>query len=191
MNVKKLKSHWNERWQQLETEIPTKCNNYFISDYGRIKSVDKSTGTERELRGSLGNSEFRTLNIRLQGDNRFSVYIHKFVAEHFIEETEEDKALGRTFVNHIDGDKTNNHFKNLRRLNQEELTVVHKERGIVGVEKIRKNLTLKMNESKVLLLKKRLQDGKTKKKILAKNFNISMMQLRRIEKGENWGHVKL
>ena len=47
-----------------------------------------------------------------------------------------------------------------------------------------------MTETRVALLKKRLLEKKTKRKILARNFGISEMQVKRIERGENWGYVK-
>ncbi len=185
----KIRSHWNERWRKVEGEYPAKLSDYYISDYGRIKSVIRVSRRESEMKGSKGNSGYRRLNLRLENDKRLSVYIHKFVAENFIEKTEEDERLKRIYVIHINGDKTNNHYSNLKRVNRSELTQLHKERGIEEANK--KKLVIKMTETKVLILKQRLKSGKTKKKILAKQFDISMTQLRRIESGENWGDVKL
>ena len=48
----------------------------------------------------------------------------------------------------------------------------------------------KLTASKVKLLKDCLRKGKTKKKILAKQFGISMTQVKRIERGENWKEIK-
>ena len=191
MRKAKVRSHWNERWQKVETPYPTVVCDYYISDYGRIKSVNKENEEERLLNGSKGNSGTRTLNIRLEDKHRMGVYIHRFVAEHFVEETPEDIELDRKFIDHINGDKSNNHYKNLRRVNRDELTVIQKERGIISIERIKKALTVKMTETKVRLLKKRLKQGKTKKKILARNFNITPMQVWRIETGENWSHVTI
>ncbi len=184
-----LKGPWNERWRKILH--PAKLSDYYISDYGRIKAVDRGTKNERELKGSKGNAGYRRLNLRLEDDRRLSIYIHKFVAEHFIEKTKEDEELKRIYVVHINRDKTNNHYNNLKRVNRAELTQRHKEMGVISHEVNKKKLLIKMNETKVLILKKRLKAGKTKKKILAKQFDITMTQLRRIESGENWGHVKL
>ncbi len=186
----KLRSHWNERWRKVVGEYPSKQSEYYISDYGRIKAIDKRTGKEKELKGSRG-SGYKMLNIRLEEGKRLSMAVHKFVAEHFLEKTEEDVALNREFLTHIDGNKENNHYKNLKRLSRLELTELHKERGIISDKVNREKLVVKMTATKVLLLKKRLKAGKTKRKILAKQFDITMTQLRRIEKGENWADVKL
>jgi hypothetical protein len=43
----------------------------------------------------------------------------------------------------------------------------------------------------VKLIKKKLAEGKTRMKILSKQFGISEMQLYRIKSGQNWAHVKI
>ena len=39
----KVKSYWDERWIRIEAKAPTKTKDYYFSDYGRLKSLDKST----------------------------------------------------------------------------------------------------------------------------------------------------
>ncbi len=188
MEKKKIKSHWNERWLKLETEYPTRAVNYYISDYGRIKVVNKLTGSERLIKGSKLKWGSISLNIKLEGNRNKSFHVHKFVALNFVEREEESKK----FVMHKDGDKTNNHYKNLEWLTRAELTERLRERGDYSIEKLKeKGMEIKMTESKVKMLKKRLKEGKTKRKILAKQFGITMTQLKRIESGENWSQVKL
>lgn len=191
MKLTKIKSHWNERWLKLETEYLTRGSNYFISDYGRIKAVDKKKGTEKLIKGSTLKTGHKRLSISLIENKSSNTYIHKFVAENFVEKSIKDEEENRNFVDHIDGDKENNHFKNLRWLNQNELTEIQRKRGFFTEEKIRKKLPIKMTETKVKLLRKRLKEGKTKKKILARTFNISVAQIKRIESGENWGHIPI
>jgi DNA-binding Xre family transcriptional regulator len=47
--------------------------------------------------------------------------------------------------------------------------------------------------TQVMRLKKRLLDPnrKTRLKILAKQYGVTMMTLHRIKTGENWGHIKV
>lgn len=185
MTQKTVKSHWNERWRGIITKQPTNRNYYYISDYGRIKSVTKATREEHLVNGSKKKYGFKGLSVKLKGGRYYSTYIHKFVAEHFVEKEREDQV----FVVHIDGDKTNNHYKNLKWLSRDELTAWHDKIGVFESTRQRNRKNVKMTEEKVRLLKKRIKEGKTKKKILAKSFGISTMQLNRIERGENWGHI--
>lgn len=185
MSTVKIKSHYNEAWQEVETKEPTKKCDYFISNYGRIKSVNKTSGDENLLKGSTVRG-FNMLNIRLQDNSSLGTYVHKFVAESFIKKKKEEQD----FVVHKDGDKKNNFWKNLKWVTREELTAIQVEKGLYSPKNRKRASHVKMTESKVRLLKKRIKAGKTKKKILAKQFEISTMQLNRIERGENWGHVE-
>lgn len=187
-NTIKIKSHWNERWRKVITKFPTKTCDYYVSDYGRAKSVDKSTERENLLKGSiLKSTGHRTLNLRLKDNKNQHVYIHKFIAEHFVDKKSNDQC----FVVHSDNNKNNNHWSNLIWKNQKELTEFQIKHGVFKKENRKKPTNEKMSAEKVRLLLKRIKEGKTKKKILAKSFGITPMQLNRIERGENWGHVRL
>jgi len=182
--MKKVKSHWNERWVKVGTKAPTKKCDYFYSDYGRLKSVDKITEQEKLLKGSLMKQGFMQLNLKLKDNIRQGFYVHKLVAKEFIKQPK-----GKTFVFHIDGNKLNNHWENLKWANREEMTQHQIDQGVYLHANRKMPSHAKMNETKVRLLKKRLKEGKTKRKVLAKSFGITETQLRRIEKGENWGHI--
>lgn len=184
MNSKKIKTHWNEQWVAVETKAPTKNYNYEISNYGRIKRVSKENGEEILLKGSVTNN-FPSLNLKLDGNVFQGFYIHKFVAKHFVENDDPTKI----FVIHLDQDKHNNYWKNLKWVNQEELTEWHIKTGVFDPVVRKKRGQNKLTETKVRLIKKRLKSGRTKRKIIAKNFDISLTHLKRIESGDNWGHV--
>ncbi len=183
--VNKIKSHWNERWKKVKTKAETKKCDYYFSDYGRLKSKDKITGTEKLLKGSLMKQGFLQLNLKLKDNIRQGFYVHKMVADAFLK-----KDKKREFVIHVDGNKLNNYWENLKLANRDEMTQHQINQGVYLHENRKMPSHAKMNETKVKLLKKRLREGKTKRKVLAKSFGITETQLRRIEKGENWGHVK-
>ena len=84
----------------------------------------------------------------------------------------------------------NNYWKNLKWVDQRELTDIQIEQGVYDPDNRKKSRLVKMTESKVRLLKKRIREGKTKRSILAKSFGITQTQLKRIESGENWGNVE-
>ena len=188
-NQSKVKSFWNERWVKVPTKHPTANCFYEVSDYGRIKSVVKTTGAEKLIKGSTDNRGFTVVNIRLAGDRRGHFYPHKVIAEHFIPKPEGEDL---DYIIHLDRDKKNNNHKNMKWVTQRQLFDDQKERG-VGIYSKAKHQNakhVKMTETKVALLKKRIIEGKTKWRVLAKSFGITETQLRRIHRGENWGHVK-
>lgn len=187
MENKTIKSFWNERWAKVETKHPTKKKEYYFSDYGRVKSVDKLTQHEQLLKGSKTVQGFMLLNLRLDSNKTQGCYIHKLVAQEFCPKEYEDQK----FVVHLDQDNLNNHYQNLKWMSQREMTDFQIANGVYDPKNRKPSPLNKMNPTRVRLLKRRLKEGKTKKQILAKNFNITMAQLRKIEKGIDWGYVKL
>lgn len=186
MSVNKIKSHWNERWSKVKAKADTKKCNYYFSDYGRLKSVDKMSGNEKLLKGSLMKQGFMQLNLKLEDGVRQGFYVHQLVASKFVK-----KDRKKPMLIHIDGNKLNNYWENLQRVDRAGMTQHQITQGVYLHENRKMPSHAKMNETKVRLLKKRLQEGKTKRKVLAKSFGITETQVRRIEKGENWGHITL
>ena len=187
MSINKIKSHWNERWIKVPTKAETRAVNYFFSDYGRMKSVHKITEQENLLKGGRDKYGNIKLSIRLSGNKRQEYYLHRLIGDHFIKPASPDHK----FLIRKDNDKENNHFQNLVWMTQEEVTAHQVTFGVFDLKNKKVSPNQKMTETKVRLLKKRLKKGKTKRKILAKDFNITETQVRRIERGENWGHVKI
>lgn len=77
--------------------------NYIISTFGRVYN----TKYERFLKACLNNSGYRTVNLYQDGV-KTSISIHRLVAETFL-----SNYLNKDWVNHIDGNKENNHVSNL------------------------------------------------------------------------------
>ena len=104
----------NEIWKDVE-EFE---NNYQISNFGRLRSV------ARKINSSVQPCGFRINNPRIivpqdngNGYQQYYVmfnnvrvvkYAHRLVAKYFISNPDE-----KTEVNHIDGNKANNHVSNL------------------------------------------------------------------------------
>ena len=89
---------------------------YQVSNFGRVRSLPHwqvyqnghkhyYKGCIRKLAKSQGKNGY--LHVRLGAKGR-QTYVHILVAEAFL-----DKPDGKTEVNHIDGDKTNNNVDNL------------------------------------------------------------------------------
>lgn len=183
----KLKTYWNERWVKINFHHPTKTCEYAISNYGRIKSIEKMTGNERELKGSVCKRNFKSLSVILRDGERGNVNLHTFVAEHFVPRPTEEHCR----VIHLDYDKLNNKWNNLKWITMEEWDeyLINKPGFLESQYKIKKNF--KLNVAKVKMIKRMLKRGKTKRESIAKQFGIKPNTVYLIEREKRWSHVKL
>ena len=93
-----------EQWKQL-IENP----NYFISSLGRFKNDKK-----RILKQNINARGYYYCNISTKGKVN-KIKIHRLVAKYFIA-----NPYDKDTVNHIDGNKLNNHYLNLEWLTRKE-----------------------------------------------------------------------
>ncbi|MDQ1089426.1 NUMOD4 domain-containing protein [Siphonobacter sp. SORGH_AS_1065] len=184
MSEKKSSSFWNEKWIKIPFEGIENPPHYEVSNYGRLRSFQNDPEGEI-IKGSIIQG-YRSLNIRIRGGKVINRYLHRLVADFFVERSDAD----RKFIIHRDHDKLNNHWENLKWVTRDEMTEHHRTNP---QEKPRPKRTknYKLTESKVLMIKKMLKSDKNRLKMIAKQFGITHTQLNRIRSGENWGHVKV
>lgn len=77
---------------------------YEISNFGNVKSNKKTT--EKILKNKTVNG-YKYISFKVEGKIK-NFYIHRLVAIHFI-----PNPKNKLQVNHIDGNKSNNHINNL------------------------------------------------------------------------------
>ena len=187
----------NEIFKQIEIKEKLKFN-YAISNRGRLVSFTDDIRKGNELKGGLvdGYRIFRYKYRDEEGVLRNKhFFFYKLIAEYFISKTEEDQNR----VIHLDYVRNNDAIANLRWLNYADMLIhINKSPKLIENRKklIEFNLQAdgqKLTVTKVMRLKKMLKrpERKTRNKLIAKQFNISETQLKRIEKGENWGHIKV
>ncbi len=191
-----VKSFRDEKWKEIQFEQPQKLR-YAISSYGRIVSFTDDIENGRLLKGGMvkGFNIFRykhNINGRVI---QKAYFVHRLVAEYFIPKN----SPNYTAVLHLDHNKLNNHFTNLKWATREEMlkhnyynpSVVENRRKLL--ERNRKGFNnRKLTETQVIHIKRLIfnPNRKTRLRIIAKRFGICEMQLYRIKSGENWGHVK-
>jgi DNA-directed RNA polymerase specialized sigma subunit len=93
----------------------------------------------------------------------------------------------------LDGNLKNNHVSNLEWHTKESLAVKHRDflkQKYSNAPRPKQISNSKLKESDISLLKSMLQRGIVQAKI-AKMFCISEMQVTRIKRGENWGHIQV
>lgn len=193
-----VRSFPGEEWREIRLEYALKFR-YAISNFGRLMSFETRFECGRLLKGCQAEG-YPVFKYRVwlcnQRDKILhqSKYLHRLVADYFLPKPKAEQK----FIVHIDYDKSNNHWSNLKWVSKRELAQ-HHERNPKVIQGRAKNRNRKLyagkklTETRVKYLKRRIFDPnrKTRLKILAKQFGISEMQLYRIKKGENWSHVSI
>ena len=91
-----------ERWRQL----PDRDGRYWVSDHGRMRA--RCFDGFRVLALGINSGGYKLAMLGQGTAPQKAVLLHRLVATYFI-----PGVVGKNVVNHIDGDKTNNHFANL------------------------------------------------------------------------------
>ena len=186
MTDKRTSNYWNEKWVPIHFDGVENPPRYEISNYGRLKSFQNDSKEGKLITGSIIQG-YRSLNIRT-GGKTINRYFHKLIAELFLSRENPEQ----TFVIHIDHDKKNNHFQNLKWVTKEEMIEHNRSSpNILNREMPRRTRNYKLTESKVIMIKKLLRNDKNRLKMIAKQFGITHTQLNRIRSGENWKHVTI
>ena len=174
---------------------------YAISNYGRFVSFTDKIEEGTFVKGSKQDG-YRIWRYTARDENNKLHYKHcffyKLVAEYFIPKTSDDQV----YVLHLNYDRADDYFKNLQWATRAEMlahgkksphVIEYRKKQLEEFREKRKHQGSKLTSTQVMLLKKLLlnPNRKTRMKILARQFNVTEMQLHRIKTGENWGHIKV
>jgi len=188
-----IKSYWNEEWKEIPFKKGELRKRYAVSNYGRVVSFCKDDMSDALLVKGGVIKGYKTLPLRPSGRSR-TFYVHKLVAEQFLKRNSEKQK----YVIHLDFNKCNNYVENLAWATKKEM-FEHQQKNpcvVDGRKKLKSHRRCegsKLTDTQVMLLKKRITDPnrKTRLKIIARQFGISEIQLHRIKRGENWGHIQV
>ena len=78
---------------------------YKISEYGDIVNIL----TGHKLKTNINNMGYKVLSLQCEDGKGLTIGVHRLVAYNFLGEPTKDKNI----VNHLDGNKENNHYTNL------------------------------------------------------------------------------
>lgn len=171
---------------------------YAVTSRGRLFSFKKDFEDGNVLNGSYidGYKIFRYS----VSENGKKLYKHKFIYK-MVAEAFHPKSEDQTNVLHLDYVRDNDDIRNLKWATRPEMLAHAKASPRVQAAQaafIARNSShtkdgAKLTATKVMRIKKILNDPlrKTRKKIIAKQFDISETHLKRIETGENWGYIKV
>ena len=191
-----VKFFYKEKWSEFSLGYKSQ-KRYAISTFGRLMSFMDDMKKDGEiLKGSLTGG-YNSFRYRIYADRKIinrNILLHRIVAEQFLPKENDEQA----FVIHLDFDKNNNRVENLKWVTKEQM-YAHGQKSPAVIEAIsnmvadiHKGKRYKLNPSKVLFIRNKLDtnERKTRMRILAKQFGVSEMQLYRIRRRENWGHLK-
>lgn len=180
-----------EKWKQVDFPNSLK-KKYAISNKGRLASFTDSVFTNGTLlKGSLQQG-YRIMRYAVTSRKRKRyefVFFHKLVALYFCKQK---SALHQKVV-FKDYNRKNITADNLKWVTVEEQFThsMHSPSYAAALKKRSRPVKgARLDVEKVKKIKLALQAGKTLK-ALAKQYNVSDMQIHRIKTGENWKHVKV
>lgn len=179
MPTVKLKS--NEKFVVLPfPKTPTGLR-YALTNYGRVISFGEKLEEGRVVNHGFIRG-YPAMSFRLKKDKRKTFLVHRVMGEHFLRRpTKQHK-----FIIHLNNKKTDNHYQNLKWVTKED-----KDKHMLKYRQETESGNYKLTAARVMLIKKKLLNGKTRLRIIAKQFGVSDMQIHRIKTGENWGYIKI
>lgn len=192
----KLIIYPQEEFKLIELPLSTQ-KNYAISNYGRLISFYENIKEGKVLKPSMVDG-YATIAFRRKIDNK-NVYtrffIYKLVANYFLK----PKSANEQFVIHLDYVRDNDYYLNLKWVTEKEKSIHYKNSPHIKRSRLEaaKRVKLNPNNSKltsteVIRIKTILKrKPETKVTRLAKQFGVNEMQIYRIKRGENWGHIKI
>ena len=152
---------------------------YFITEEGKVYTSKRNQF--REMKQPICR-KYHAVNLSHKGNVKHC-FVHRLVAEAFV-----DNPENKDYVNHIDGNKLNNHYTNLEWVtfseNIQHAFEVGLNKGLVGEE----NGRALLNDTQVVEIYKRLQSGE-KSISLAKEFGVEQTTIGNIKRKRLWKHI--
>lgn len=164
---------------------------YAVSNLGRIKSLrTKGRGIVKPnhiLSQRLNRQGYPYVNLARSGKYK-TVYVHRLVGIAFVE-----NKNNYQFLNHMDGNKSNNNASNLEWVTAQENILHARETGLntfIPNKRGEESAVSKLTENDVKEIRSLYSSGNYSQNDLAKKYNISQTTVWRVINRTNWQHVK-
>lgn len=154
-------------------------NLYQVSDLGRVKSVKRN----KILKNSKSSCGYYVIELYCNGKNKM-FRINRLVAQAFIPNPE-----NKTFVNHIDGNKLNNHVDNLEWCTAKENMIHASKTKLLSPSHGEKHYISKLTENDVLEIRSKYIPKKYSHNKLAKEYCVDYKTIYCIINNLTWKHI--
>ena len=177
---------------EIWKDIPGFEGSHQVSDIGRVRSVDRVIAIKdvsmrkhkgRVLKPYISNKGYERLS--LCNDNGVTnKLVHRLVLEAF----KPHVNMGDLQVNHIDGDKLNNHLTNLEWVTGRDNILHAYDIGLID-KKGERGSNAKLSNANVLEILRRLDTGSSQREI-ALDYGVSKSCITKINRGYSWKLVR-
>jgi len=155
--------------------------NYFVNDYGIVaKCVD---GIYTPLKQRKDKDGYLVVNLRWRGTGK-SIRIHRLVAQMFL-----GYMISGYEVNHLDGNKSNNHYLNLEIVTHADNMTHATINGLTSCREGCSNTMSKLTENDVLEIRRYRNAGTHSCRELSLKFGVSAHSISQIANRKRWKHI--
>lgn len=172
----------NQQGNFLDEEIWKQCSiidKFEVSNKGRVRHV-KDKSIKYTKKDKLG-----YVMLQYSENGKYKNYkVHRLIALTFIPNTD-----NKPEVNHIDGDKTNNHVSNLEWVTRRENILHGHAIGLYDLKGINNGRSILTEDIVHALCKWYEDDINNTPKLAVVKFNISIQQASKIRCGIAWKHI--
>ena len=174
----------NNREQEIFKDIPGYEGFYQVGNQGRVKSLSRKYSPV-EIILSPGRDKDGYPRVVLYRDKKsLSIKVHQLVMLTFVGEC--PKGLQ---INHIDGNKENNHLDNLEYCTPAENVQHAHDTGLRVSPYGEDNGRSKLTESQVLEIRGRYKASGVSQRKLAQEYGVNHATIGFIVRRETWNHI--
>jgi len=169
--------------ENKEVRVPK--TNYYVNSKGEVITYNwRNTGKRAVLKPATDKKGYRRVGLIIDG-RLVTRKVHRLIANAFI-----PNPQGKPQVNHIDGNKSNNHVGNLEWVTQSENK---KHSFALGLENNNgsNNPYSKLNEKDVLMIRRCFDEKIKSTRDLANEYGIHISTVRKIGNRKVWKHISI
>ena len=177
-------THWFVRWQP----IPGFERFYEVSEYGEVRRTQNRRWRKKGTAVTLNRDRFGYHRVQLydsKNRQRLTFAVHRLVMQVFVGACPDGYE-----VNHIDGDKTNNHVSNLEYVTHQE-NIQHSFKKLKRMQRVPRGESAgraKLTTEQVLTIRERAANGE-RRRALGEEFGVTPECITFIVRRVTWKHI--